>query len=47
MIITALIVAGLLLPPRWRITTNIPRTAICCNIDGYPPGGLAAPSMAL
>jgi hypothetical protein len=47
MTITALIVAGFLLPPRWRITTSIPRTAICCNLQEYPQGGLAAPSMAL
>jgi hypothetical protein len=47
MTITALIVAGLLIPPRWRLTTDIPRTAICWNLQEYPQGGLAAPSMAL
>jgi hypothetical protein len=47
MTITALIVSGLFLPPRFRITTHIPRTAVCCNLQEYPQGGLVAPSMTL
>lgn len=43
----AIIISQLFIPARFRITTHIPRTAICMEITDFDQGGLAAPSMTL
>jgi hypothetical protein len=44
---SAIIISQLFIPARLRLTTHIPRTAICMEITDFGQGGLAAPSMAL